>query len=124
MKLSEINDLLNSKLSLNSFKERNKDEFISFSSLQNKTGSSIPIILEEDISSLEINNSDVLCLCDFYIRGHLNNDELSYIVDALLLSEKVKVNDESLEILESMTDPSANGRFTTEEAQSIIDQSS
>lgn len=76
------------------------DKATSYRQALKKMGSSVPIEVVED-KEIELGFTEVARIQS----SGLDEVELSYIINCLLLSEKVKMNDEVIYKLESLTDP-------------------
>jgi hypothetical protein len=60
-------------------------------------------------------------LCRAFLNRELNQEEIAYIVDAMLLSEHVIFESEQLEdLFFSLTDPVANGELTDDVVRSML----
>lgn len=120
MKCSELKSLLNKITTVEDFKNLIKLEVDQLRALASTKGSSLPILFVED-DSLEIAPKDLLYLLSLFTERKLDAIELSYIVDAILLSDKVSLEDENLlELIEELTDFEVNGILTGERANEII----
>ena len=118
MKLSDIYYLM--KLKKYSLNATVKEEIEIYRSRLSKKGSSISIILNEDID-LKVSFKDVQKLCKMFINNELSLIELSYISDALQLSERVIFDkEETKNLIEEMSDFEINGTFTINRAMKII----
>lgn len=116
MKLTLIKNLFSRKLSKIEFKEIVSQEMIEYISKWKNRGSSRSVYLVED-TEVYIGGQEAIFLLDSFIKTELSILEINYIVDALLLSEKVKFeSEEFLEEFETMTDPEIHGVFTLESA--------
>lgn len=106
MLLSAIQAFFNGNTKLYDFKKEIETEIIEYKKNLSKKGGSSPIILNEDLNSLLINKKNVIFLCEAFLNGNLNEWELNYIAEALLLSERIIITDNSVnEALLSITDP-------------------
>lgn len=118
MKLSDIYYLM--KLKKYSLNATVKEEIETYRSKLSKKGSSISIILNEDID-LKVSFQDVQKLCKMFVNNELSLIELSYISDALQLSERVIFDkEETKNLIEEMSDFDINGTFTINRAMKII----
>jgi hypothetical protein len=80
----------------------------------------MPVRVTED-ADLEVSAPEVVKLCNHFIAGLLDAVELAYVADALQLSDRVTVADETIaEYISEFTDPEVNGPFTRERAQAIV----
>ena len=106
MKLSDIKTLFEQQTSLNLFKEKIGQEVAEYKNRSCKRGGSNPIYLDEDVQLLQIINDDIKFLSKTFLEGSINEWELNYIAEGLLLSEKVSYeNDKIEEALLNMADP-------------------
>ncbi|MFQ5963915.1 MAG: hypothetical protein ACE5KZ_06495 [Candidatus Scalinduaceae bacterium] len=120
MKLSKLKKYLRCNLAISEFKTSIKDEIKHYEKLAKKKGSSIPIDVVED-DELSIDKEDISKICDDYINEDLSVSEISYISDAMQLSEKIYIeNNYLLDFIFEMSDPEVNGLFTKERALEII----
>jgi hypothetical protein len=111
MKLSELKKIFEND-DIETFKESISQEITNYKSKLGKKGSSIPIIVEEDLK-LNIGTTEAIFLLDAFVSKQLSEHEIAYIADALLLSEAIKFeSEEVLDDFESLTDLSINDSFT------------
>lgn len=89
MQLSEISDLLSSKIPINDFRDRISGEIAEYRKRLKITGGSSPIYLNEDIATLIVDKADIEFLCASFVRIELDPWELNYICEALMLSSIV-----------------------------------
>jgi hypothetical protein len=97
MKLSEIENLNSEKITPAFFRSSIGDEIKTYKGKINKSGASAPIILEEDLKNLTINEQAVVFLCSAFLEKKLDEWEINYVAEALLLSQKVSVANERVE---------------------------
>lgn len=95
MKLSSLFRALSSIEELKDFVHSLTKEISAYAILSKKRGASVPILLSEDCSG-QVGINQINVLIDAYLSGVLNDDEFSYILDALSLAQKVSFS--SLEI--------------------------
>jgi cellobiose-specific phosphotransferase system component IIB len=120
MKLSQIKEFFNEIITPFALKGSISNEMENVKASSAKKGGSTSIFLVEDIS-LIVEKSNIAILCQAYINSDLSEFEICYIVDALLLSSKVKFESEGLmELAETLTDPSVNGKLTKERVIEIL----
>jgi hypothetical protein len=93
MLLSQIKLLLRSQLTVDSFKKAIESEVSNYKHLLSERGGSAPINLIED-DYFDLTHEDLDAFESLSRSGRLNEFEVSYIADALLLSEKVKTPNE------------------------------
>ncbi|WP_101728689.1 hypothetical protein [Emticicia sp. TH156] len=85
-----------------------------------KKGGSAPIILSEDIDLL-VGKSEITVLSQAFINDELSEYQVYYIMDALLLSDKIAFESEGFkDVVEILTDPIVNGRLTKSTALEIL----
>ncbi len=114
MKLSNIKSVFLGNMSLDAFKSSMQDEMKEYILLKSKRRSSMPVYLIED-GALTIGEKELRVLCEAYLNKDLNEMELNYIADALLLSNKVEFEeDEIADRIGYLTDPEINGHLTDE----------
>ena len=120
MKLSQIKEFFNRSITTAVLKESILNEVANFKASSIKGGGSASIILTEDIP-LRVEKSDIANLCEAYIDSELSESEISYIMDALLLSDQVEFENEELkEVSETLTDPTVNGKLTKDTAMEVL----
>ncbi len=120
MKLSSIGALLKGQMSSAEFKFEIFEEIGRYSSALKKPGGSVPINVEED-QDIIVRSKDVSVLCVLYVSGMLSSIEISYLADALQLSERVDFSDDDVgSYIDEMTDSEVNGVFTKERALEIM----
>jgi len=96
MLLSQIRLLLENKVSIDSFKRQIQSEVSSYKKQLSKKGASAPIYLTEDIF-YTLAEQGISTLKRVYQAGQLDQFEISYLADTLLLAEKVKFSNEDIE---------------------------
>ena len=85
-----------------------------------KKGGSTPIILTEDIDLL-VGKIEIATLSQAFINDELSEYQVYYIIDSLLLSDKISFESEGFkDLVETLTDPEVNGRLTKSTAQEIL----
>jgi hypothetical protein len=105
MKLSELNNLLALNISISDFTKNINSEISDYKRNINKKGTSSPVLLQEDMDRLLITKSHVKFLCNAYLNNKMDEWELSYLAEAMLLSEKIDFDDEKTsEALYTLTD--------------------
>lgn len=120
MKSSTIKKLFEGLLSYKDFFSMIEHEVNEYSSLSQKIGSTIPIHLDEDLEKFSVGPKDIESLCFAFLNNEISSYELSYLADALTLSEKITFKNENLiEVLEQLTDPETNGT-TPKMVESIL----
>jgi hypothetical protein len=85
MKLSDIQFFLNGEVKFNEFKNKILEEVAYYKKQMHKRGSSAPINIVED-TKIIISNKHIKVLCEAYLSKEIDNYELCYIADALLIS--------------------------------------
>lgn len=120
MKLSILKDFLKEVISVNKFKKIITFEVDKFINASKKKGSSVSIYVEQD-EELFIGKSEAVLLLKLYKKGNLSEHFISYIVDGLLLSEKVEFeSEEFIESFETLTDPSVNGPLSISRVEELL----
>lgn len=85
-------------------------------------GKSQPVYLDEDID-LFVGKRDLNVLCEAFLNGFLNEPEINYIADAILLSNRVVFESESVsDHIGFLTDPEINGSLSKEVVKKLIQQ--
>ena len=113
MKIENLVAFLSGTYDLKTLREEIAPE-VKCATQQNKAqGSSGPICVEgESGDSLRIGPDEVRRLCSAFADGPLSTEELSYIADAMQLSESIDWSDETLfDMVFVMSDPEINGPF-------------
>jgi hypothetical protein len=122
MELSKLHDFLEGKLTASEFSKEIKNEVAEYKEALKILGKSSPIYLNEDIQ-IEIGKTELGKLCQVFLSKKLNEYEISYITDALLLSNNIIFESEQIEeLLELLTDPEINGTLTNEKVEEILAQ--
>jgi hypothetical protein len=122
MTLSNIKKFLesNTDSELNNLKLSISEEVNNYIKQLKKGGASAPIYLEEDID-LTIEHKSLVRICQAYLSKKLTAFEVSYVVDALLMSERtIILNETTKEKLELLTDPEINGELSESEIIDIL----
>ena len=124
MKISTLRNVLTGKSSVTDLKDEIKTELERYIKLSRKSGSSIPVRVQED-SDYIFDSSALIGLCNFFIRQELDGYELSYIADAIHLSERITYKDKRIATyITEMTDPEINGPYTVNRAKKTIEEMS
>jgi hypothetical protein len=97
MKLSIVSNFLNKEITSKELKDIIKNEITQYKNKLSIVGGSTPILLFEDLPSLNIDVENINHLCGSYLRAELNEIELNYIAEALILSSKVKFENSRVE---------------------------
>lgn len=97
MKLSTVSNFLNKEITSKELKGIIKNEIVEYEKKLSIVGGSSPILLYEDLPNLKIDVENIDYLCGSYLRGELNEIELNYIAEALLLSGKVNFESSRVE---------------------------
>lgn len=89
-----------------------------------KIGSSTPVTLIEDAQDIiSIGNPEVKKLCTDFLNSDITCEELWYLADIMLMSEKFKFSsDKYYDYVSEMTDPTVNSEFTKERAKDILEE--
>ena len=120
MKLSQIKNLFNKTETAETFSKQIASEVSIYKNLVKKKGSSIPIMLDEDIQ-LSIGPEEVYLLCDLFSKNELTEHEIAYITDAFSLSDKISyTSDRISDLVAMLTDPEINGGLTYDLANEIM----
>ena len=120
MRLSHIKSTLNGELSFEELKVILSKEMTDYLSGRGEKGKSRPIYLDED-TGLFFGEDDLQILVKAFLNGSLNEYEINYIADAILLSNRVEFENEGVaDRLGYLTDPEINGPLTKEVAEKLI----
>jgi len=120
MKLSQIKNLFNKTETAETFSKQIASEVSIYKDLLKKKGSSIPIMLDEDIQ-LSIGSEEVYLLCDLFSKNELTEHEIGYIADAFTLSDNVSyTTDQISDFVAMLADPELNGELTYDLADEIM----
>jgi hypothetical protein len=120
MKLSIINDWLKGCISSAAIRAIIAPYLEEYLKKMNIKGTSIPLFLTEDIS-LSFGVSEFDFFCNSFLKGDLNELELSYIAELLLLSSFVVISNEKVqEGLDFLCDIDIYRTFTKDEVKAIL----
>jgi len=123
MKLTSISEFLSGKTTALQLKVQIEPDIAKYKNTVQKIGASSPIYLVEDLQNLIVGNKEVLRLCESYLNGDLNDYELNYIAEALLLSNKVEVQgDTAGNSLLVLTDVDYFKNVSPQYIQDVIDE--
>lgn len=121
MKLSELNGLLSSRMSIEAFASAIAQDMVPYVRGLAERGRSVPVSVIED-QDVSVSSKQVAVLCRLFERGQLSQYHLSYIADTLQLSERVEFADEFVaDLVAELTDPELNGVFTRARALEIAE---
>jgi hypothetical protein len=122
MRLTELQDYFSNPglTGVSRLKELISEEVREHQNLMKKKGASAPVYVIEDCH-LSATGTELSILCRAFLNRELNQEEIAYIVDAMLLSEHVIFESEQLEdLFFSLTDPVANGELTDDVVRSML----
>jgi hypothetical protein len=125
MNLSDFQSAVKGEMNLPDFFLKIKSEVDAYRSIisSGKKGIKVPIYLEEDVDDFTLSANHVKKLGHSFLNKEIDVYELSYLADALTLSETISYdNENSKDAVYSFTDPEINGEITYESVQKIIDQ--
>lgn len=121
MNLSDISSFFADKLNVLQFKSIISPDVMNYEKALLKIGGSSPVYLTEDLAVLKVGIKDVKRLCENYLIGVLNEHEVNYIAEALLLSDKIVFeNDLVEEALLALTDVDYFKNVSSQYIQSIL----
>ena len=101
----ELIKYFNNDLTVDSFITKIKDEIAAFRLSLSKKGSSIPILYSEEEHNIVVKSNHIRKMLSDYIDGKLDGYTVSYISDALLLSDNTSFETEKLiEVLEELSE--------------------
>lgn len=121
MKLSNIHKLLLGEMSIDNFRTEINEEVNIYKNSLLKKGASATIYLEEDLVKIKIERKDINTICNFFIEGEIDNYQLNYMIEALLLSSHVSfVNENTRNILEDLADPEYGLKLDIEYVKNIV----
>ncbi len=122
MKLSIIKDWINGSIPSNKLRYIIDPSVLEFQKKLKIRGTSIPIYLTEDIL-LPFGIAEFVFFCDAYIKGDLNELEVSYIAELLLLSSSVLINEEKIrDGLSFFCDIDIYDSFSVEDVKKLLIQ--
>ncbi len=127
MKLSVINSFLTQATPYSALKKKMEEEVAVYNKLRLKKGARATVIVDED-AELQITVEHLEILCKTYLKGEIENHEMYFIVDALLLSEYNSegksvsfANEDLREKFDCLTDPDLNyGELTPDIVTAIL----
>ncbi|MEO6151204.1 MAG: hypothetical protein ABIP28_13630 [Mucilaginibacter sp.] len=120
MKVSLLKDFFDQAITNSQLNEIITPEISNYKLLLSKKGSSVPIILQEDIQLL-VRKKDIAVLCEAYLNEEITKYELMYIIDALQLSDNISFeNEELLDNASILTDPEVNGLLTKDMVYEVL----
>ncbi|HNU34426.1 MAG TPA: hypothetical protein PKN75_12640 [Bacteroidia bacterium] len=124
MNISDINKYFNAEIPARIFFNKYATEIIEHVKKLDKKGSSSYLFLIDDVGErTSVSNREISKLCNDYINNQINQYELSYLADVLLLSDKIVFkNEEISDYLSEMTDEEVNGAFTKSKAKHLISE--
>ena len=121
MKLSNIHKILLGEMSIDHFRTEINEEVNIYKNSLLKKGASATIYLEEDLVKIKIERKDINTICNFFIEGEIDNYQLNYMIEALLLSSHVSfVNENTRNILEDLADPEYGLKLDIEYVKNIV----
>ena len=121
MKLSNIHKLLLGEMFIDNFRTEINEEVNIYKNSFLKKGASATIYLEEDLVKIKIERKDINTICNFFIEGEIDNYQLNYMIEALLLSSHVSfVNENTRNILEDLADPEYGLKLDIEYVKNIV----
>ena len=127
MKLSELKKFFEKQIPYATLQKEIAGEVASYKYQLSEKGRSANVIIEEDAKIL-ITNEELKTLCEVYLNLAMDNYELYYIVDAILLAymgseeDIIDFSSEALrEKFDSLTDPEINyGPLTPAKVMEIL----
>ncbi|GAB6010445.1 hypothetical protein [Dysgonomonas reticulitermitis] len=120
MKLSTINNWLCGNISSVEIKAMLEPILKEHQKKLKTKGTSIPLFLTEDIH-LVFGNLEFNFLCNSFLMNDINELELSYIAELLLLSSSVYIENEDIEErLEFLCDYDIYGKFSKEDVRRLL----
>ena len=120
MKLSILDTLLEKRITPAVFHASVAQDIAEYMKDASKLGSVMPVRVDED-QDIKLSATHIKALCEFFIKKQLGSEELAFIADALLLSERVDFEEGLTDLVAEMTDPEINGPFTAERAREILE---
>ena len=119
MKLSSLKSLLSGELSAADYSAEITHELAEHTRGLGTSGGTAPVFVAED-ADLKLDRAGLAVLCKLFASGQLTATELSYTADALQLSNRVDIADQSIASdLAECTDPEINGPLTVARALEI-----
>jgi hypothetical protein len=112
MKLSNIKSFFEGSLTAKNLKANILEEIEEYKLGSKTEAKNMPVYVTEDIE-LNIVEIELEFLCNAYLEDELEEIELNYLADALLLSNRVTFENESIaDRTGYLTDPEINGHLT------------
>ncbi len=107
-------------MSTSLLKELIAEEVSDYQRLSAKKGGSAPITLIEDVD-IFVGKNEIKILCQAFIDDKLSEYDINYIMDALLLSSRVRFeSEEFMYTIEILTDSQVNGKLTKAVVNEIL----
>ncbi|MHA3789051.1 hypothetical protein ACX0HA_12625 [Flavobacterium hauense] len=107
----DIYNLLENKIRPDAFQKKYNDEIKNYENLVKKTGSTVPIYVDEDYA-FKFNGSHLITICNFYINNSLDEIVINYLADGITLSDTIELDSPLFDILATFTDPDINGKLS------------
>ena len=121
MKLSDLRNFLCGALEARELSRLIQGEVVAFREASLKKGSVMSVILVEDSIGLRFGDAELKVLCGAFLEGQIDRWVLSYICDALLMSNSVVFLEDSIrDSVDVTTDPEVNGEVTEEMIRRIV----
>lgn len=112
----------NGSMSIDQFRSAISNKIKEYKNSLSVRGKSASIYLTEDIDNLFIGKKELTKLCHAFLNDQLNEFEIAYVTDALLLSEKVMFeNEEIREAFELLTDSEVHGALTKGDIHKMLE---
>jgi phospholipid N-methyltransferase len=122
MKLTDLINFFAGLISPSKFVGAISDEVDTYKKASEKIGSSMDVVFEDNGGILEIGAPELSVLCKAFLTTELNQWDVCYICDALLMSEYVNFkNDGIRNAIEEMTDPDINGELTEARVRDVLE---
>ena len=120
MKISELKSFLDCRLTVVELQKLLKTEVVLHTKARTVKGGSCPVYITEDESFI-FTKEHFVVLCSTFFRDELDEYEIAYIADIILMADNIELENEVLEDnVAELTDPEINGKFTKERAQLLI----
>lgn len=114
MKASTLVAVLELHNAIETLSQEIAEEVAAFRIGLKRKGSSTPVYVTEDIADFNIQVEHVRLLCEAVLKGELDSVALSYILNAVQLSQCFALSSESLEDLVARLSDDAEGPATDE----------
>jgi hypothetical protein len=121
MKLSDLKYFLSGNLAACELSSLIQDEVAAFRVASLKKGSVMNVVLINDSAEMRFGSTELIILCKAFLEKKIDHWIVSYICDALLMSNTVTFSDDTVrDSVDGMTDPEVNGLITEDKIKKTI----